>query len=347
MANGDSDVVYAVDDGPAAAPAPFTRVEVAFSTNRAAVASRPPAIEFGGRRGSLVFGRAVVTVPYRHRPGDIELQPWYNPFPPNRSRYFTIESERLVPVADWQAGLRAAMQRGGRNQVLLFIHGYNNSFDEALYRTAQIAYDVRFRGAVAMFSWPSVDRVAGYPIDSNNAEWSIADFQAALSRILSATGSSEIYIIAHSMGNQVVTRGLIELARRDPTLKTRVRELILAAPDIDAGIFRRDIAPFLATASGRTTLYASSRDMALTASRSLQGYVRAGDTNQGVLVVPPIETIDASGASADLLGHGYVSNSPSILNDVAMVIHRRLPPAQRGLTARRGRDGNYWEYAPR
>jgi esterase/lipase superfamily enzyme len=229
----------------------------------------------------------------------------------------------------------------------LFVHGYNNSFDDALYRTAQIAYDVRFRGAVAMFSWPSIKKVAGYPTDYNNAEWSITDFQAALGRILTATGSSEIYIIAHSMGNQVVTRGLIDLARRDPTLKSRVRELILAAPDIDAAIFRRDIAPFLANASGRTTLYASSRDMALTASRSIQSYVRAGDTNQGVLVVPPIQTIDASRASVDLLGHGYISNSPSILNDVAKIIHRRWAPSQRGLTVRRGRDGHYWVYAPR
>ena len=332
---------------PAPAPPPFTRIEVAFSTNREATDSSPPDLTFAGARGSLVFGRATVTVPYRHRPGDIELPAWYNPFPANRTRHFTIEREQLVPVADWQAGLRAAVRRGDRNAVLLFVHGYRNSFDDALYRTAQIAYDVRFRGAVAMFSWPSVNRVTGYPIDDNNADWSVSDFKAALGRILQATGSSEIYIIAHSMGNQVVTQGLIELARTDPTLKTRVRELILAAPDIDAAIFRRDIAPFLANASGRTTLYASSRDLALTASRAYQGYARAGDTNGGVVVVPPVETVDASAAADDLLGHGYISNSPSILKDVELLINERLPPAGRGLVARRGPTGNYWVYAPR
>ena len=198
-----------------------------------------------------------------------------------------------------------------------------------------------------MFSWPSVNRVTGYPIDDNNADWSVPDFKAALTRILTATGSSEIYIIAHSMGNQVVTQGLIELARTDPTLKTRVRELILAAPDIDAAIFRRDIAPFLANASTRTTLYASSRDLALTASRSYQGYARAGDTNGGVIVVPPVETIDASHANDDLLGHSYVASSPSILKDVDLIINQRLPPARRGLAARRGPGGDYWVYAPR
>jgi esterase/lipase superfamily enzyme len=345
MANGHSESPATAS--PAPAPPRFTRVEVAFSTNRAATDPSPPDLAFGGARGSLVFGRAIVTVPYRHRPGDIELPAWYNPFPANPTRHFTIEREQLVPVADWQAGLRAATQRGGRDAVLLFVHGYRNSFDDALYRTAQIAYDVRFRGAVAMFSWPSVNRVTGYPIDDNNADWSVPDFKAALGRILQATGSSEIYIIAHSMGNQVVTQGLIELARTDPTLKTRVRELILAAPDIDAAIFRRDIAPFLAGASGRTTLYASSRDLALTASRSYQGYVRAGDTNGGVVVVPPVETIDASGANEDLLGHSYVASSPSILRDVDMIINQRLPPAQRGLAARRHPNGAYWVYAPR
>ncbi len=35
------------------------------------------------------------------------------------------------------------------------MHGYNTSFDNALYRTAQIAYDLDFDGATFLYSWPS------------------------------------------------------------------------------------------------------------------------------------------------------------------------------------------------
>jgi esterase/lipase superfamily enzyme len=321
-------------------------VEVEFSTNRAFSPKDSTHIAFNGNRGHLIFGTAIVTVPFKHRVGDVELQPWYDPFSPNKRKYFTIERERILSTANWEAAVRAAAAQGGQNAVLLFVHGYNNSFDDALYRTAQIAYDVRFKGAVAMFSWPSVNSLALYPTDYNNAEWSIDDFKASLKRIIDATHSSQIYIVAHSMGNQVVTRGLIDLAQHDPMVRSRVRELVLAAPDVDAGIFKKDIAPFLDKAAQRTTLYASSRDLALAASQTLQGYVRAGDTSHGVLIVPPIQTVDASRASADLLGHGYVASSAGILNDIRKLISRHWPASQRGLPIRHARDGDYWVYVP-
>jgi esterase/lipase superfamily enzyme len=323
----------------------FTRIEVEFATNRAPGGGKPHLASFSGAQGSsLLFGKAIVTVPYRHREGTVELPAWYNPFGANPARHFTIESADVVSAADWEATLRAATSRSGANAVLLFVHGYKNSFDDALFRTAQIAYDVHFKGAVAMFSWPSVNRFAGYMEDYRNAEWSIPVFAAALKRVIAATHSSEIYIIAHSMGNQVVTRGLAQLVQDDPSVKGRVRELILAAPDIDAAMFKRDIAPFLAQAAQRTTLYASSKDYALFASRKLQGYSRAGDTVRGVLVVPPIQTVDASRASADFLGHSYVADSQGILADIAEIIGQHLPPARRGLTEQHVPGGDYWVY---
>jgi esterase/lipase superfamily enzyme len=330
----------------AALPPPYTRIEVEFATNRAAAGVQPAMIVFTGERGQkLLFGRALVTVPFKHRPGTVELPAWYNVFGPDKAKHFTIESEKLLSAGDWEAALRAATARTGRNAVLLFVHGYKNSFEDALFRTAQIAYDVKFKGAVAMFSWPSINRVTGYTIDNNNAEYSIPDFEAALKRVISATGSSEIYIIAHSMGNKVVSRGLVELVSRDPSVRGRVRELILAAPDVDADTFKRDIAPFLAQAAVRTTLYASSKDYALYASRKLQGYSRAGDTARGVMIVPPIQTVDASQASSDFLGHSYVADSTGILHDIAEIINQHLPPRSRGLLPKHKPNGDYWMYA--
>jgi esterase/lipase superfamily enzyme len=322
----------------------FHRVEVDFATDRQSLGKKGSEILFSGKRGDLQFGQAVVTIPFKHQPGVVEAPAWYDVFGPDKARHFTVEGETLLQPAAWEATLRSAISRSGRNAVLLFVHGYKNSFDDALFRTAQIAYDVHFKGAVALFSWPSNNSVMDYPADYSNAEWSKPDFEAALKSIIKATNSSEIYIIAHSMGNQVVTNGLVELTRDDPSIHGRVRELILAAPDIDAATFKRSIAPALAGAAQRTTLYASSHDLALAASRKLQGYVRAGDTSNGVLVIPPIQTVDASRANADLLGHSYVANSPSILRDIAAVINQHLSPAERKLSAHQSGTGRYWVY---
>jgi esterase/lipase superfamily enzyme len=332
-----------IGGGGGSSPPPFTRLEVEFATNRAE-AGRAPNVTFTGARGDLKFGAAVVTIPFTHREGEVELPPWYDPFAANPAHHFTVENVRILSGGDWGKEVRSAAQRSGTNAVFLFVHGYNNSFQDALFRTAQIAYDVHFKGAVAMFDWPSVHQLTGYMKDYSNAEWSISDFKAAFRRVLAATHSNEIYIIAHSMGNQVVTRGLVEIAAEDPSVRGRIRELVLAAPDIDAATFKRDIAPFLSRAAKHTTLYASSKDYALSASRKLQGYSRAGDTRNGITIVPPIDSVDASRASKDFLGHSYVADDIGILHDISEIFMRHLPPAQRGLEARRGREGAYWVY---
>jgi esterase/lipase superfamily enzyme len=332
----------------AAAPAPpdpFSRIEVDFATNRAKTAQTATRVIFGGARGvSLLFGRAIVTVPYQHREGTVEAPAWYDFRGLDKSRHFTVEREELLTSGQWEEAIRTATARSGSHAMLLFVHGYKNSFEDALFRTAQIAYDVHFKGAIAMFSWPSVNRVSGYAIDRNNAEYSIDDFAAALKRMMAATNSTDVYIIAHSMGNEIVTQGLVKLVHDDPSIHGRVRELILAAPDIDAGIFRQDIAPFLAQAAQRTTLYASSKDYALYASRKLQGYARVGDTAHGILVFPPIQTVDASKASNDFLGHSYVADSKGILDDIAEIIGQHLPPKSRGLVQQHAPTGDYWVY---
>jgi esterase/lipase superfamily enzyme len=146
------------------------------------------------------------------------------------------------------------------------------------------------------------------------------------------------------MGNQVVTRSLVELANDDSSLRGKVRELVLAAPDIDADTFKQSIAPFLPRAAQRTTLYASSHDLALEASKDLQGgYRRAGDTSHGVLVIPPIQTVDASRAGGDLLGHSYVASSRTVLADIAAVIAHESPE-QRKLARYHSGLGDYWIY---
>lgn len=149
------------------------------------------------------------------------------------------------------------------------------------------------------------------------------------------------------MGNRALTHAIASLLTDMPTLRNRLKEVILTAPDIDADVFKRDIAPAL-TATGRSvTLYASSEDLALVASKKVHGYPRAGDSGQGLVVVAGIETIDATGTDTSLLGHSYFAETRSVLSDMFYLIRNGQRADQRfGLRGIDTQAGRYWEFKP-
>ncbi len=108
-------------------------------------------------------------------------------------------------------------------------------------------------------------------------------------------------------------------------------QIILAAPDIDADVFREQIAPAMAQHSQRTTLYCSNTDWALAASNTFNDGWRAGDSSRGILIVPGADTVDASGIDTALLGHSYYGDCLPLLKDVQMLFESNLPPAEREL----------------
>ena len=148
------------------------------------------------------------------------------------------------------------------------------------------------------------------------------------------------------MGTRVVSHALQHRAEKGKP-NTQLRELLLAAPDINAELFRGVIAPKLAAMQGlRTTVYASSSDLALMASKVVHGFQRVGETNSGVFVYPGIETIDASSASSSsrALGHSYVVDTPSVIGDIKSIVLNRATTKQRGLTSTGAVPNVYWKF---
>ena len=156
-------------------------------------------------------------------------------------------------------------------------------------------------------------------------------------RELSGLPVQSIYIVAHSMGNRVVGHGLQRYVNAGGKTD-HIKELLLAAPDINAEIFKDEIQPRLAQMRGtRTTIYASSSDVALIASKVVHGFRRVGESSGGVLVFKGMDTVDASNASPSLrnLGHSYLVDSASVIKDLNAIIASKL--AAPG--ARSGRQG--------
>jgi len=230
--------------------------------------------------------------------------------------------------------------------VMVFVHGYNTGFEEATRRLAQFATDLKFTGPVILFSWPSQATLTGYSVDETNAEWAQPHLEQLLSLLLDQLKVRQLYLVAHSMGARLATRAYTALVgdRWDIHHATD-RELVLVAPDIDADLFRDGLAPRLAAAGVHTTLYASSGDRALMASKTFHGYPRAGDSGDGLVVMPGVETVDASGVSAAFLGHSYFAEERHIMEDIfALVQTGQRADSRFGLSPTESEDGRYWTF---
>ena len=316
---------------------PYDIIEVTtyYATNRKQTGSAEPAKVYGAVfESTLHYGRAVVSIPPTHTPGKLELPSlWKVERNADPSKHFVLKA--VMPL-NADAGLKEMAQRlSGMSSkaLLIFVHGYNMGFAEAALRTAQMAHDLNFPGMAFFYSWPSANHVRSYWQDEEIARLSESVFEQLIDE-LSQLPATDIYVVAHSMGNRIVGHAL--QARADKGKETKnLRELLLAAADINADVFRTVIAPKLAAMRGtRTTIYASSSDIALKASKVMHGFRRVGETTGGVVVYPGIETIDASSAAAALrgFGHFYVVDSPSVIKDIRSIIEKRAPAKLRGLS---------------
>jgi esterase/lipase superfamily enzyme len=316
------------------------------------------------RARRLELGHALVTVPKSHQVPNIE-RPFALRIPylditiyeqaEDPKKHFTIKEVRALTREEFIA---LARQRIGgssafKDQAVVFVHGYNTAFDYALFRTAQMAYDLKFDGASFLYSWPSGGGFFGYAYDRDSATQAQLYLKEFLALVLEQSGAKSVSVIAHSMGNLPLLNVLRELG---PTLPPSVRlnQIILAAPDIDRDVFV-NLAANLEQYGRGVTLYCSANDRAMEAARRVAGGVpRAGDVPlDGPVLMPGIDTIDVTQTSTDYLAlnHSFYAEKGALLNDIGLLLRtgmrppdQRVPILQRITTPK----GPFWRYpAPR
>ncbi|MBL8392335.1 MAG: alpha/beta hydrolase, partial [Candidatus Accumulibacter sp.] len=157
-----------------------------------------------------------------------------------------------------------------------------------------------------------------------------------------------VYVVAHSMGNRILTQGLAELLRRRPDAERAFRQVVLASPDIGREEFRQRWVNDLATASvPRFTLYASDQDLPVAVSAWLHGEPRLGSGGADIAVFNRLDSIDASAITREWFGlsHSYFGDNDSVLSDLFVLIHQGTEPDKRPrLRAVSGGKGKYWEF---
>lgn len=329
---------------------------VFYGTDRNATGNKEPVSYYGGDRGErLELGACTVSIPQKkvHATGELETPSiWKLEFREDPGKHVVLLTVNPYESQDeFTSGLKAALESAPEKQALIFVHGYRVTFEDAARRTAQLAYDLGVEEAPIVpifYSWPSQGKFLSYGADRENAANAKPYLEKFLTLVASKSGAKTIHLIAHSMGNQALTEVLQQsTALSAPADKPLFKEIILTAPDIDAGVFKNQIAPKILSKGKRITLYASRRDRALLAAKLLRrGYQRAGDANP-ILVTTGVHTIDASAVDTSFLGHSYFSDNRSVVSDIAYLVQYDLDPGQRvGMTSVKHRDGRYWVFRP-
>jgi esterase/lipase superfamily enzyme len=322
-----------------------SQVELFYATDRAADAGSGG--YFGAERDDMKFGLARVGIPPGHLMGRKEAPSLLKfEWSPDEHKHIKLRDVLRLSQNEFIRRLGHAVAASDGGKLMIFVHGYNVEFAQASRDVAQFAHDLKFGGPVLLFSWPSQGSLTGYTVDETNAEWAQADFVRLLTQILENVAAQNIYVVGHSMGNRIIGRGIAALASDRLAGDMIVfREIVLIAPDIDADVFRQDIAPRLARTGIHVTLYASSNDRALMASKAFHGYARAGDAGDGLLIVDGVETVDASDVSASLLGHSYFTEDRRIMEDIFALLQTGQRADNRfGLEAVETPDGRYWTF---
>lgn len=328
-------------------------VEFLFATTR----KRQPIatqVSFSRERGKeLIFGAAAVRIPEDHKIGRIELPKswklWGISLKEEQlkdEKHFVVRKVVSLSEDEWGQIIREKNAK----TALVFVHGFNTSFEHALYRNAQIVWDLQFPGLSVLFSWASSGESLDYLYDRDSAYNARTGFINLLRLLKEKYGIERVNVLAHSMGNVVVLDSLANNARTSAPVA--IDELIMAAPDVDRDQFLQ-LAPEVRKIVQGMTLYVSSADKALTISRTLTGAPRAGDVpTEGPVLIPKIETIDVTAVGEELLGlnHNVFAATRALIDDINILLTTGQRPPNNRLSQIRPypeppSEATYWRYA--
>lgn len=301
----------------------------------------PMRLEVDGGGLPYELGTCTVSIPPGHVPGIVERpEITHFEFRSDPKKHFVLSDINPLAESDFYTKLKTRIYESDDKDLFVFVHGFHNTFEDAAFRTAQIAHDLKFQGAPVFFSWPSQGTVLNYAGDENNVRVAIADLKLFLQRLRDQSGAERIHLIAHSMGSRALTNAIAAISAElgdGPVFN----ELVLAAPDIDSKVLDQ-MAESIAGAVDRITLYASSKDEALAASRFVHGrtYQRAGEAQPLPLVNEWIQTIDVSSVTS---GHSYIADDGQVLSDLNDLLTRSREISEINAVKIAVGDGYYWE----
>ncbi|MCX5580295.1 alpha/beta hydrolase [Kaistia terrae] len=291
------------------------KVDLLVATTRAP--AEAPGVYFNGERGpDLTLSNIVVSIPDKRAVGSIQ---WPSRVPGDPARDFV--TTQVTPMQVGEAKDWFKRTSGKKRRVLIFVHGFNTQFADSVFRFAQIVHDTDANVAPILFSWPSRGSVFDYNYDRESANYSRSELAAVIRAAASSPAVSDVTIMAHSMGGWLAVEALRQIALQEGRVPAKVSNLILASPDLDIDVFRKQVLE-MGPKRPHITLFVSQNDRALRLSRLLSGrmtrlgavditrepYLSQMETSTGITI------LDLTALqNGDRLNHSKFATSPEVV----------------------------------
>lgn len=310
---------------------------VPFMTLRNRTGSNKTSEFFGDGRNGLHAGNCnLSSKPLKILKPFAEKAPFYIP-----EDILTLEAIREMSVEDLWRDMESTSN--GR-RPLLYSHGFYMSFERSCKRASMFQKSLGLEGRFLLFSWPSDGAILNYTRDESDLYWSVEPMKEMLTDMANRFGAGNFDIVAHSLGTRGVLLSLLRMAGDRAVNKPLVNQVVLIAPDIDAGIFKQYL-PRVQPLARNITIYVSGNDHPLALSRQVHGYARLGETGRHLQGLSGIEIIDISDIPVRYpSGHVYHLYHELVVNDLSRLLNDGKPAALRINLKQSGE--NYWRLQP-
>jgi esterase/lipase superfamily enzyme len=268
------------------------------------------------------FSWQLINIPPGHEAGKLEIPTFGAPDP---GKHFALIDRRPLSEEAFtqQLANHISGRTGSNRDILLYIHGFNTSYDEARFRLAQIVQDGRFGGVAVLFTWPATGSLLDYEAAKENATASRDALAKLLKELSTIPGVGRVHLLGHSMGAWLAMEALRQNAiAGDPDLNGKLGDVMLAAPDIDLSVFKQQVALLN---SQHISIFVSANDRALSLSRSLAGnrprlggLDPARPEDAAMLTKLAVKIYDLSALSTGLIGHGTYADAPQVVRQIGL-----------------------------
>ncbi|MES0002326.1 alpha/beta hydrolase [Mesorhizobium sp. M0051] len=277
--------------------------------------SGDPATLFTGERSpALSLTDLTISIPPNRASGTVE---WPKKLPPNPQKEFAVVAAKGLSIPEARDWLHSHNSNG---HVLVFVHGFNNRYEDSVFRFAQFIHDSGAKVAPVLFTWPSRASVLGYNYDKESTNFSRTAFERTLKALADDRSVTDVTVMAHSMGTWLAMESLRQMALQDGQVSPKIKNVILASPDLDVDVFGREWTE-LGPKKPKFTIIVSRDDRALAVSRLISGNVdRVGQVDPSAepykskLQAAGITVIDLTNVKTnDRLNHSKFAESPEIV----------------------------------
>lgn len=259
------------------------------------------------------FANLTVSVPPVRWTGSVYIN--QRKVDPNKS--FVVAQQDILKNRDQFRDQLAAQLRtkpAAEREVVIYVHGYNNSYSDGVFRMAQMMTDLDLKGVPVHYSWPSAAHALGYTYDRDSMLYSRDGLEEML-RTVSAAGPKRILLIGHSMGAMLVMETLRQMDIRSPNwAKRSLGGVILISPDVDVDVFQSQ-SKQIANLPQPFAIFVSNKDRALAISAQINGSrSRVGNVqNAKELSNLPVTLIDVTNFSSGF-GHFTAGTSQTLIS---------------------------------